>query len=415
MLKLMTSLCVAACISLPLYAQTLVLEHAKIITASSAGELEDASIVIQNGKISAVGETVNVPAGAEIMDMTGRTITPGLVAANTTLGVVEINDRANANDSSAKTSDLSASVEIQYAVNPASTLIPVARNGGISRAIVTPGLGSGSQEKLSFGGQGAVIATGDGQDPIILPHAGVTINLRGVKTGRAAMFPMLKALLEDVSLYAAKETPGDMSGLTQKNWTRADLDALAPVARGEAPLVIEVDRASDISQMLKIGKALNLKMVLVGAAEGWVVADEIAEAGASVVLNPIDNLPSNFDQVRASIENATRLNAAGVRLALTSNRDGHDVRLTRYHAGMAVAHGLPYDAAVKAITVNPARMFGDTTGGEIAVGQDADIAVWSGDPLQPLTDLVVLYVRGEAQPKTDRLTVLRKKYVKSGE
>lgn len=206
-----------------------------------------------------------------------------------------------------------------------------------------------------------------------------------------------------------------MSGLIQKNWTRADLDALAPVARGEAPLIIEVDRASDISQMLKIGKALNLKMVLVGAAEGWVVADEIAAADASVVLNPIDNLPSNFDQVRASIENATRLNAAGVKLALTSNRDGHDVRLTRYHAGMAVAHGLPYDAAIKAITINPARMFGDTTGGEIAVGQDADIAVWSGDPLQPLTDLVVLYVRGEAQPKTDRLTVLRKKYVKSGE
>ena len=415
MLKLMTSLCVAAFVTLPLQAQTLVLEHAKVLTASSAGELEDASIVIENGKIAAVGKAVTVPAGADIIDMTGRVITPGLVAANTTLGVVEVNDRANANDSSAKTSDLSASVEIQYAVNPASTLIPVARNGGISRAIVTPGLGRGSLEKLSFGGQAAVIDTGAGQDPIILPHAGVTLNLRGVKTGRAAVFPMLKALLEDAATYAEKETPGDMSGLTQKNWTLADLEALAPVARGEAPLIIEVDRASDISQMLKIGKALNLKMVLVGAAEGWAVADEIADADASVVLNPIDNLPSNFDQVQASIENATRLNAAGVKLALTSNRDGHDVRLTRYHAGMAVANGLPYEDAIKAITVNPARMFGDTTAGEIAVGQDADIAVWSGDPLQPLTDLVVLYIGGEAQPKADRQIILREKYMKSGE
>lgn len=411
MFKFLTSLCLLSVIILPALAQPTVLKNAKVLTAGPMGQLDNASIVIENGKIVDFGVEIKMPANATVLDMTGKVLSPGIVAANTTLGVVEVNDRTNSNDSTATISDLSASVDIQYAVNVRSSLIPVARNGGITRAIVTPGLGGGGQKKLRFGGQAAIISTGADQDAIIKPRAGVTVNLQNVKSGRGAVFIELRALMDDAKTYASAGDTAAIKDLKKKNWSVADLDALAPVANGEVPLIIQVDRASDISQVLKIARDLNLKLVLVGATEGWVVADEIAGTDASVILNPADNLPSNFDQTLVSSENAALLNQAGVVIAITGPRSGHDARLTRFHAGISVAQGLPYDAAIRAITRNPARMFGELNAGEIKIGQDADIAVWSGDPLEPLTDLEALYIGGELQPVNDRQKMLRKKYI----
>ncbi|WP_169711756.1 amidohydrolase family protein [Henriciella litoralis] len=403
------SAAVSLCFS-PALAQTLAITNAKVMTAGEAGELESATILIENGRFTAVGADVRIPADARMVDMNGKVITPGLIVSSTTLGAVEINDRANANDIDASSSTLSAGADIQYAINPNSTLIPVARRGGVARAIVTPGLEAKTGGAAAFGGQAALISTAANGDAISQPQVAMTLNLLGSDQGRAAVFPQLKAMLEDASSFAENPSPERVSSFKAAKWTQADLQGLVPVMRAEIPLYVAAERASDIRAFLKIAAPYNLRIVFVGAAEAWSVADEIAAAGASVVLDPYENLPQSFNAVLASSQNAVRLHEAGVPVLIVPPRAGHDARLIRYRAGVAVAAGLPKDAALVAITSGPARMLGLDNYGEIAPGKVADMAIWSGDPFEPLSGLDALYIDGVLQPLEDRQTALRDKY-----
>lgn len=392
-------------------AQTVVFQNANILTGGSQSEMGNSSIVMTDGKIVSVGETGQTPRDAMIVDLQGATVTPGLVVASTVLGAVEVSSRANANDSSGATNVLSAGVDVQYAVNPRSSLLPVARGGGVTRAFVTPSNASNGPGQLRFGGQPAIIHTGEGADIVVNSNLGVTLNLNDSELGRGALYAQLKAVLADVRLYAKRPASFRDGELKARDWARADLVALTPIVTGKKPLVVSVDRASDISTILKISSAEKIKLILMGAAEGWMVADEIAAANAPVILDPSDNLPRNFNKLGATLENAARLSNAGVKIAIIGPRAGHDARLVRYYAGVAVSHGLPHHEALEAITVNPARIWGEQEFGEIAVGQDADIAVWSGDPFEPLTELTALYIRGEQQSLENRQTALRDKYM----
>ena len=182
------------------------------------------------------------------------------------------------------------------------------------------------------------------------------------------------------------------------------------------PVIVTVNRAADILQVLRLAEEGNIRVILDGAVEGWLVADRIAAAGVPVLLNPLDNLPANFEMRAARQENAARLHAAGVVIAIKGNEGStHRARDVRYNAGNAVANGLPYEAAIAAITVNPARIFGEEGFGALAAGQAGDVVIWSGDPLEPLSNAETIFIGGAEQAPTSRQHLLRDRYATGGE
>jgi imidazolonepropionase-like amidohydrolase len=192
---------------------------------------------------------------------------------------------------------------------------------------------------------------------------------------------------------------------------RLDLEALRPVIRGEIPLAVQANRASDMLAAIRLGEEFNLKLVLVGAAEGWMVADELAKKKIPVVVKPLTNIPS-FDAPGASLENAARLQRAGVTLAL-STFETHNARNLRQEAGNAIANGLDRQAALRAVTFNAAQVWdiADRTG-SLEVGKDADVVIWSGDPFELTTSAERVFIRGVEIPKQTRQTQLLEKYRK---
>lgn len=395
-------------VTAPATAQTLVFQNARILTADQAGTIEQGSVVVKDGRIVAVGTDIQLPAGAELVNLNGKTLTPGLVASDSLLGIVEISGGANAAETASRNAVISAGYDVQYAINPYSSAIGVARKGGITRAVVMPNAGPAN---ATFAGQAAVLSLGEGIPADIQAQVAVVWDLRASAYGRGAAFVQLKADLADVRKYARSKSALVKGELLSRDWSTADLDALVPVIEGRKRLAAKVDRATDILALINISREEKIKLVLVGAAEGWKVAEHIARAGIPVMVDLTNNLPSNFDEIAATSENAARLFSAGVPLILRGGSSAHDAGKLRYFAGMAVARGLPYDAALQAVTATPARLWGATDVGTIAAGQQADIAIWSGDPFEPLTELVALYIRGKAQPLISRQEQLEDKYI----
>jgi imidazolonepropionase-like amidohydrolase len=176
------------------------------------------------------------------------------------------------------------------------------------------------------------------------------------------------------------------------------------------PLIVKVHRAADIRGVLKLAREERLRVILTGAEEGWMVANDIAKARVPVLLAPQANLPDRFETLGASMENAARLAEAGVTIAF-SNGDGHRVREVRYDAGNAVAHGLPHKAALAALTINPARIFGvGATTGSIERGKSADLVIWTSDPLEPSTHAQTVIIGGIEQPLDTRAQDLARRY-----
>jgi len=177
-------------------------------------------------------------------------------------------------------------------------------------------------------------------------------------------------------------------------------------------VVFDVDRASDILQAIEYSARYGLRAVISGGAEAWIVADQLAEAGVPVILDPLKNLPRNFDQIGARLDNAAILNEAGVTIALTGDEAPHKARKLRQAAGIAVANGLPYETALAALTVNPARIFGlDETHGTVSPDATANLVIWSGDPLEVTTIAEIVILNGKSIPMVSRQTLLRDRYL----
>lgn len=427
----------ATAIAAPAGAATIAVTNARVMTAGPSGDIAQGTVLVRDGKIVAVGPSVTVPAGAEVVDAKGAVVTPGFVAANSILGAVEIG--ALGSEASVDNPELSAAFDIQYALNPDSFVIPVARLGGITSAIVTPRpaargndaddghshdgaenltAGGGASEHTHglFSGQAAVIQLAEDGDPLVKAKVAMVapFGQRGAELAggaRGAQIVLLKTVLQDVRAYRANRAAYERAGYRDLALSRADLEALIPVVEGRMPLIAVADRASDIRAVLKLAREENLKIILSGASEGWRVAGEIAAAGVPVILNPIENRPASFESLGARLENAALLNAAGVQIILEGQGGAHRAHETRYNAGNAVANGLPADAALKAITINPARAFGVANRlGSLEPGKDADLVVWSGDPFEPLSRPQLILVRGEPQPLTSRQFELRDRY-----
>jgi len=419
----------------PAFAQdTVAITNGRILTGTSV--IESGTIVLRGGRIVSVG-TGGAPAGARIIDAAGKTVSPGFVAVDSGLGASEVSSVAGSDDLRNASNTISASFDVSYGLDPWSFTLPVARQGGVTRAIVVPshpggssghnhaddsdfaGAGEGGYHSPGlFAGQAAVIHLGQGTDILVRPRvamvapfgeAGATV----AGGGRGATFTLFKESLAEVRLYARNRAAYDRAGLRDLSLSRADLEALVPVAEGRMPLIVTVNRAADILQVLRLAEEENIRLIIDGAAEGWLVADRIAAANVPVLLNPIMNLPGNFERRAARMENAAGLDAAGVVIAIKGNEGSvHRAKETRYNAGNAVSHGLPYEAAIAAITTNPARIFGmEDDFGTLAPGAAGDVVIWSGDPLEPLSIATNVFVNGVEQPMETRQQLLARRYM----
>lgn len=397
-------------------ADTIAVTNAHIYTMGRAGEIASGTIVIRNGRIDAVGANVRVPKDARVIDAKGARVTPGLFVAGTNLGAVEVDLEDSANDGASSSQSISAAFDVRYGIDPASTAIPVARLGGITHALVTPGYADGEKRELLFAGQAAIVRLADGRDPVIRPQAAQILELgegAAARSGgaRGASIQALKADLADVRWYLRNRGGYNRGASRELRLSTADLQALAPVVTRRVPLIVGVHRAADITAVLKLAKEENVRIILSGVEEGWMVASAIAKARVPVVLSPIENLPGSFESIGATMENAARLNAAGVTIAFSNGSDGHRIREVRYDAGNAVAQGLPYQAALAAITINPARMLGmGAATGSIERGKSADLVIWSGDPLEPMSQAQTVLIGGEEQPHDSRAQDLARRY-----
>ena len=382
--------------------------HARVYVPGDHPPLEDATVVLSGGRVLAVGAGVAIPPGARTLDARGKVVTPGFIDVGTSVGAVEIDLEAASNDTDVRSS-MTPGLRMVDAYNPRSAVIPVTRTGGVTSVVVAPSRGL-------LGGQSAFVdLAGDTVAesvvrPVLAQHAHVDEGtVQGVAGSRGALWLMLREALEDARFYAAHRAQYDANGVRPLSLHRAGLEALVPVVRGEQPLVVWAERASDIETALRLAADLKLKLVLAGAGEAWMMAEEIARRRVPVIIDPLEDLPSGFDRLHARSDNAALLAQAGVHVVL-STFAGHQARLLWQRAGNAVRLGMDHEAAIRAVTEAPAEAFGLKGYGRLEKGAVANVVVWSGDPLQTGTRVEHVFIRGKEESLETRQSLLLQRY-----
>lgn len=397
-------------VATPASAETLAFTHATIHTQGAAGSLEDATLIVQDGRVLAVGKMLEIPKAATIIDARGKVITPGLFEAAGYLGIVEISMVEESVDNALNGDAHSAAFDVADAINPESTLIAVNRIEGITRAMVAP-----QSDTHLFAGKGAVMHLGGGEDYLTQRDAAVFVTLgehgaRIAGGARGGAFLQLREALLDARDHMQHRAEFERGARYDYALNRFDLDALSLVLRREAPLVVQVERASDIEAVLRLADEFKLRLVIAGGTEAWQVADKIAKAEVPVIIDPTQNLPRRFETLGATLHNAARLHEAGVRIAF-ADYDSHNARNLTQLAGNAVAYGLPWQAALAAVTRAPAEIWGlGDRLGTLEPGKEADLVIWDGDPLEVTSFADQVYIRGKAVPMVSRQTLLRDRY-----
>ena len=390
-------------------AEVLVLTNATLHLGDGT-VIEGGSLVLEGDKITRVeaGPITGVP-GATSLDLGGKVVTPGLIAADTQLGLVEISLEASTHDDMrAGSGAIRAGYDPAPAINADSSLISIQAIEGVTTAAVAPGGGLISGEICWID-----LRTGDYSGIVAAREIAVAANLgRSYQGSRAASLAELRRVLEDAQWYRVNQRNYERNQSRELAAHPADLEALWPIIDKQTPLVVRASRASDLLALIELGASLDIDITVVGAAEGWKVADELAAAKLSVIIQPSDNLPGSFDTLGARLDNAALLHAAGVRVAI-GHFDTHNVRNMTQEAGLAVANGLPPEQAIAALTLNVAAAYGmDQDYGSLAVGKIANLVVWDGaDPLELSTWAEQVYIRGEAIEMSSRQTKLRDRYM----
>lgn len=406
----------------PLSAQTVAIVNARVITMAAGGEIESGTIVIRDGVIQAVGAGLRVPEGIRTVDARGAVVTPGLIAADTQIVASDLYGGDGTYDLSAHSDAFSAAFDISRLVNPSSIVAPVIRAGGFTHAFLTPTY-EAEGRLWPFAGQTAAIHLGESGEMLVKAKVAMLAQLRAPtprspeyppnRQGLAwgATFVALATAFDEVRRYAEAPARWRLESSQASGLTRADMEALVPVIKRSTPLIVRVNKAAHIQQVLSFAREQKLRIILLEAQEGWKVAAEIAAAGVPAIINPTMTLPSTLDTLASRPENGALLAAAGVRLAFTGPSHFHRVREIRTNAGMAVAHGLSFNDALAALTINPATMFGlGDRFGSIEPGKEADLVVWSGDPLQALSWPLAVYIHGVEQPLRSRHQELSDRY-----
>jgi imidazolonepropionase-like amidohydrolase len=387
-------------------AQALVYAGATIYTG--AGEaITDASIVVARGSVVAVGKSVAAPAGAQTVNAKGMVITPGLVDALTSVGLVEVDLEDTARDDRQAGHDpIRAGFRAADGYNPASTVIPVVRAEGLTSVGVVPhgGLVSGQSAWADLDGATAAEALAA---PTLALH--VHLGANSGEGGQANAMLRVREAFDDARAFQKNRAAWERNQSRRLAPSRLDLEALSSALDGKLPVVFHVDRAADISSALVLSRELKLRPVIAGGAEAWRVAGELAAAKVPVIVYPLAQ-PGTFDAIFAREDNAAKLFAAGVQVGISTG-ETHNARKLRQVAGNAVRGGMPHDAALAAITRVPAEALGlGARYGTLAAGKTANLVVWSGDPLELSTRVLDLVIHGRRVSIKNRQTVLLEKY-----
>jgi imidazolonepropionase-like amidohydrolase len=404
----------------PAAAETVAIVNARILTLGPAGDIARGSVVVRDGRIAAVGAAVPVPAEARVIDAAGQILTPGLFATVSPIGLNDIIGSGYGGRGSSNPR-LSAGFDVLGDVNPNSPQIPEARIEGVTHAVITPNPQARAPNAPArlFGGQVSVIRLAEGGDLTVKSHVAVYLDAgeggaAAAGGSRDALFVQLGRALADARAYARNPAAVDPVRLEELSLSRADLEALVPVALGRVPLLVEVNRASDIRNVLAFARDQKVRVILSGAAEAWMLAREIAAAGIPVVIDADENQAFQWESLNATYENAAILKAAGVLIAFKPSvaRIVFLIRTPRHIAGRTARFGISPHDALAAITLNPARMFGvDDRQGSIETGKTADLVLWSGDPLETTSVARMVMIRGVEQPLTARNRLLRDRYI----
>ena len=401
-------------IASPVLAQTVAITGGKVVIGDGSDPIDGATVLVQNGKVIAVGRDVVVPAGVRKVDASGKWVTPGLVVAITDLGLVDVEAVGDSNDSGADKSPFSASLDISQAINPDAQHIKVSRAGGVTRAAVAP-----LDTDTIFGGQGAVIDLGADPNPVMVPRAFQYVELGETGARRAGGSRVATWAQLHNSLGEARELSLAPAGSRRDDvlLNRRDAVALIPVVTGKQPLYVHVERAADIRMVLKLRQEFPLlKLVIVGATEGWMVAPELAQAGVPVLATPLNDLPASFEQLGATQSNVGRMKVGGVKVSLGAFFD--QPRYAPQYAGNMVAlskvpgaSGLTWNQAFASISSGPAEAMGLADKiGSLRPGRMGDVVIWDGDPLEVTSGVTMVFIDGVEQPLKDHQTRLRDRY-----
>lgn len=394
-------------------AQDVLIRGAKVHTVDAGGTLAQADVLVRRGRVVEIGNAVDAP-GIPVIEAHGRPLTPGLFGGITGLGIHEISQEPSTVDDSPAASEAEdpfavarPEFDVAIAFNPDSAAIGVNRVEGVTFAMIAPSASTGG---TVLAGQGA-IARLDGRVEAMIPASRTLFVDLGADTSSSGISRAGQFMLLEQAARESRPTPS-MRDPDFRLLTPTGREVLARFLDG-GRIAFNVDRAADIRAVLAFATRTGAKPVIIGGAQAWQVADLLARARVPVILDPLVDLPDTFDRLGATSGNAARLHAAGVRIAFTQFGDDatHNARKVRQAAGVAVAHGLPWQAALAALTAVPADIFGAGAQlGRIAPGQAADLVLWSGDPLEVTTVAEQVWIDGKAQPMRSRQTELRDRY-----
>ena len=438
----------------PAAAQTIAITGGTVALGDGSEPIPGGTVVIRNGRIVSAGAGGAIPDGAEVIDARGKWVTPGIVAGFSRLGLSEVDLSApGAADDRASDGPFSAAIDVAPAINPAYSVIDINRADGVTRAIVAPNVA-----KNIFAGQGAVIDLGSDLEAITRARAfqfvefGETgaASAGGSRASAHVLFRNALREAAELGRFAqpvrsarerepeplvtepivrnpneSREYGPDADRSEDVLLTRFDAAALVPVLQGRQPLLVHAERARDILNMLDLKREYpRLRIVLVGASEGWMVADAIAAAGIPVIASAVNDLPASFEMLAATQSNVGRMRNAGVHVAIGMIND-NDTRFLfnqRQYAGNLVAlanvpgaTGVAWGEALAMITSRPAEAIGmGDQIGSLEPGRRADVVVWSGDPLQVTSEAEVVLIDGIRQPTVTRQDKLRERYRELG-
>ncbi|HSF11600.1 MAG TPA: amidohydrolase [Erythrobacter sp.] len=405
----------------PALAQDVTITNARVVIGDGSEPIDGGTVVVRGGSVVYAGPASGAPAGGSAVDAGGAWVTPGLFATLTTLGLADVSAVGESNDITARGSPFSAALDASSSINPTSQHILVHRASGITRAATTT-LPAGS----IFAGQGAIIDLDGDARPVMQARAFqmVTLGEGGADRAggsRVAAHVLLRAALREAQALVGKAGIPETTEIAKGDdvmLSRFDAEALVPVVTGRQKLYVAVDRASDIRAVLALkAEYPRLDLVLVGATEGWLVANEIAAAGIPVIANGLTDLPETFEQLGATQSNAGRLAQAGVKVAINASSD-RDPRRLQQVAGNLVAltrvpgaSGMSWGKAFAAISSIPAEISG--MGGKAGVlkpGALGDVVLWDGDPLEAGSVPTRVFIGGVQQDLTNHQSRLRDRY-----
>lgn len=410
-----------AAFATPAVAETIVITGGRVVVGDGTAPIDGGTVIIRDGNVVAVGMSVAVPAGARRIDAKGKWVTPGVFAGFTRLGLSEVDAVKGTNDKSGGKSGFSAAIDVAPAIDPFRSPFAVNRAAGVTRAVVAP-----EAAESIFAGQGAIADLGADSSPVTKARAfqfaefgedGSALS-GGSRAGTHLHF---RAMLREAQDYAAGRGNFDDELLKAE-----DAKALLNVLRGETRLLIHVEGANDMLRLIELKRDFpSVKMVFVGASEGWRIAPQLVQAGVPVIASALNDLPVTFEMLGATQSNIGRMKDAGVQVAIgmINDRDSHQLRYTTQYAGNIVslqfvpgATGLTRDEAFAAISSVPADIMGvGDRFGSLKVGKAADVVIWDGDPLELSSAATTVFIDGVEQPLTNRQNRLRDRYARPTE